>query len=438
MGGDLRRVRRTVTTMTTHRQPQHVAVVGAGIVGLSVAWFLQERGVTVTVHDGAEAAAGASWGNAGWLTPALTAPLPEPDVLRYGLRSALRPSSPVYVPPRVDPALWRFLGGFARHCTPGRWRRGMAAYAPLNRLAIRAYDDLADAGATPRPRHARPFLACYRTTEEATVLREELHRIEQAGQPVHFDYLTGPQVHQAQPALGSDITAAVLLHGQRYLHPPEFVRALADSVVARGGKLVESSPVASVQTDRQAAWLTGGHGIRHRYDAVVLATGAALGALARSFGVTRVVQAGRGYSFAVCGDDVPQGPVYFPQQRVACTPLHERDEHDREVLRVAGMMEFRRPDEPLDPRRVSAIVDAVRTFLPGVDLDRRRDEWVGSRPCTSDGLPLVGATASPRVFTAGGHGMWGVALGPVTGRLLAEQVVTGRTPPELRPFDPTR
>jgi D-amino-acid dehydrogenase len=93
------------------RAPQDVAVVGAGIVGLSVAWFLQERGVTVTVYDADHAVSGASWGNAGWLAPALTAPLPEPDVLRYGLRTVLKSSSPVFVPPRLDPRLWRFLGG---------------------------------------------------------------------------------------------------------------------------------------------------------------------------------------------------------------------------------------------------------------------------------------------------------------------------------------
>ena len=107
-------------------------------------------------------------------------------------------------------------------------------------------------------------------------------------------------------------------------------------------------------------------------------------------------------------------------------------------LRVAGMMEFRRPDAPLDPRRIDAIVAATRPMLSGADLDDRADEWVGSRPCTADGLPLVGATRSPRVFTAGGHGMWGVALGPLTGKLLAERIVTGVTPAELTPFDPLR
>jgi D-amino-acid dehydrogenase len=436
-----------MASISRSHAPHDVAVVGAGIVGLSVAWFLQERGARVTVYDADHAASGASWGNAGWLTPSLTAPLPEPHVLRYGLRSALKPSSPVFVPPRLDPALWRFLGGFARHCTSRRWQRGMDAYAPLNRQAIRAFADLADADATPRPRQARPFLACYRTSTEASTMMEELRRIERAGQPVRFDYLTGPQVQQAQPGVSSEIAAAVLVHGQQYIHPPRFLGALTQSVIARGGKLREWVRVDDVDTEPNAVWLTDGGGARHRHDAVVLATGATLGRLARRFGVTRLVQAGRGYSFTVTGPEVPTGPVYFPSQRIACTPLHEPvhpigepsyGDENTELLRVAGMMEFRRPGEPLDQRRVRAIVEALRPLLDGVDLDDRRNEWVGSRPCTSDGLPLIGSTSSRRVFVAGGHGMWGVALGPVTGKLLADQIATGVVPAALEPFDPLR
>lgn len=431
------------------RPPSEVAVVGAGIVGLSVAWFLQQRGVEVTVYDADHAASGASWGNAGWLTPALTTPLPEPDVLRYGLKTALRPSSPVFVPPRLDPHLWRFLGGFAGSCTTRRWRSGMSAYAPLNRLAIRAFDDLADAGGAPRARQARPFLAGFRTTREAGDFVDHLRRIQQAGQSVYFDYLTGPQVRQAQPAIGDEVEAAVLLHGQRYLHPPHFVRTLANSVIARGGKLNEWTRIVGVDTDASAVHLVDSGGARHRHEAVVLATGAALTRLARPHGVRRLVQAGRGYSFSVLGDEVPQTPIYFPQQRVACTPLHEpadpvgltapgSSEQPAARLRIAGMMEFRDPGEPLDPRRIRAIVDSVRSLLPGVDMERRHDEWVGSRPCTTDGLPLIGAASSPRVFVAGGHGMWGVALGPVTGKLLAEQITSGAVPATLAPFDPLR
>src|SRR5690606_21128162 len=100
--------------------------------------------------------------------------------------------------------------------------------------------------------------------------------------------------------------------------------------------------------------------------------------------------------------------------------------------------EFRRPDEPFQSRRVQAIIAQARELFTGVDLDDRQDEWVGSRPVTPDGLPLVGATRAPNVYVAGGHGMWGIVLGPATGKLLAEQIVTGRVDPVIKPFDPLR
>ncbi len=128
---------------------------------------------------------------------------------------------------------------------------------------------------------------------------------------------------------------------------------------------------------------------------------------------------------------MPKNPIYFPTQRVACTPLHDR-------FRVAGMMEFRSPDAPLDPRRVQAIIAAATPMFTGIDWESRREEWVGSRPCTTDGLPLVGATRSPRVHVAGGHGMWGIALGPLTGRMMADSMTGGEVPAVMRHFDPLR
>lgn len=84
------------------------------------------------------------------------------------------------------------------------------------------------------------------------------------------------------------------------------------------------------------------------------------------------------------------------------------------------MMEFRPAGAPLDPRCIHGIIDAVRPIFSGVDWNARYHEWVGPRPCTADGLPLVGSTSSPRVHVAGGHGMWGIVLGPLTGQLLAD------------------
>jgi D-amino-acid dehydrogenase len=421
--------------MSTQRNgsgPARVAVVGAGMVGLSTAWFLQERGVDVTVLDRRGVAAGSSWGNAGWLTPGISTPLPDPAVLKYGIRAALSPASPVYVPPTLDHRLLRFLARFTRNSTMPRWRRAMDALVPINRLALESFDLLAEGGVDAPTHETESFVAAYRTAAERTALLTELEHIREAGQAIAYDVLDGDEARLAQPLLSSEIGAALRLRGQRYINPATFTETLGAAVEARGGTL-------RLQTVTGIDELPDGVQVRiaddpdeaASFDAVVLATGTWLGALAREFGVRALVQAGRGYSFSVPVDQELRGPVYLPTQRVACTPLDGR-------LRVAGMMEFRSPDAPLDTRRVAAIVAAARPLLRSVDLDDRQDEWVGSRPCTADGLPLVGRTRSPHVYVAGGHGMWGVTLGPATGRLLAEAITTGTLPAALQAFDPLR
>lgn len=411
--------------------PKKVAVIGAGMVGLSTAWFLQEHGVEVEVLDRDGVAAGSSWGNAGWITPGISTPLPDPAVLSYGIKAVISPASPVYVPVTTDPRLLRFLAAFTRNSTMRRWSLSMRALVPINSHAISAFDDLAAGGVSAPAREARSFIAGYETREQTEFLLTELGHIAASGQDVGFEELTGDEVRAAEPTFSERIGAGIRLLGQRYLNPVEYVAALADSVRARGGTIREGSEVTGITDETKGVRLAVRGGGDERFDRVVVATGTWLDRLARPFGVKMHVQAGRGYSFSVPIDHTPQGPVYLPAQRVACTPLGHR-------LRVAGMMEFRKPEAALDPRRITAIVDAARPYLTGVDLDDRQDEWVGSRPCTSDGLPLIGVTSSPRVSVAGGHGMWGITLGPATGRLLAKAMVTGRPAAELTPFDPLR
>src|SRR4051794_9367463 len=276
--------------------PQHVAVIGAGMVGLSTAWFLQEAGVQVTVYDRDRVAAGASWGNAGWLTPALTAPLPEPAVLRYGLRAVLGPRSPAYLPLRADPTLARFLTAFVRHSTARAWRRGMAAYAPLNERALEAFDVVA-AGGVPATTHgAGTFLASFRRERDAERLCTELEHIRQAGQEVSFSPLPGWRARAMEPALSDRVRAAVQIRGQRYLHPPEFVTSLGFAVQARGGQVVQGAEVVHLHHRAGGVTLVTAAGERLHHDAVVVATGAHLRPPARPFGVRSPVQAGRGYS----------------------------------------------------------------------------------------------------------------------------------------------
>jgi D-amino-acid dehydrogenase len=196
-------------------------VVGAGMVGLSTAWFLQEQGVEVTVVDRAGVAAGSSWGNAGWLSPALTVPLPEPSVLRYGLKAMADHRSPLYVPARVDPSLWRFLLDFARHCTPRRWRSGMAAYRAVNEQALAAFDRLEADGVKARSTPASIF-ASVADPHHAAGLLDELRLVAGTGQAVEMDLLTGEQARARQPLLSDAIVLAVEVRGQRFIDPPAF------------------------------------------------------------------------------------------------------------------------------------------------------------------------------------------------------------------------
>lgn len=422
-------------------------VVGAGMVGLSTAWYLQEHGVEVTVIDREGVAAGASWGNAGYLSPAKTLPLADPSVWTYGPKALIDPDAALHVPFRFDPGLWEFLARFAAHGTMRAWHRTMAGLAPINALALEAFDELTDGGVDAVTRDG-PFVVGFTDQSQSAAFLDEVRRVRGHGLEVEVERLDDPRT--LAPVLSDAVAEAYRMDGQRFVEPGPFVHALGEAVRARGATLRTGDAVAEVTTDGgNGRGASGGaapgapagrgnapgvildSGERVSAGSVVIANGAWLPQLARPLGVRTRVQAGRGYSFSVDTTEPVRHPVYLPARRIACTPYQGR-------LRIAGTMEFLRPDEPARQRRIRAMLSQVEGLFRDVDLDERRDEWVGSRPVTPDGLPLVGATAAPGVYVAGGHGMWGIVLGPATGRLLAKQIVTGDRDPVLVPFDPLR
>ncbi|RKT55135.1 NAD(P)/FAD-dependent oxidoreductase [Saccharothrix australiensis] len=409
--------------------PRSAVVVGAGIVGLSTAWFLQERGVEVTVIDRTGVAAGASWGNAGWIAPGLAIPLNEPSVLRYGLRSLLNPTAPLHIPLAVDPGLWAFLARFAANCRWSSWTRAVRANLPLNEECVEAFDVLT-ANGVDAPTIDAPITAAFETPAQAQGLLRELRRMADAGQPVDHAELRGDRLREHVPLASAALTTGVRIDGQRHIDPGGFVQALARSVVARGAT-IRLFETVDIGADGKGVTVRPRTGKAVSADVAVVATGAWLSRLASRWGVRVPVRAGRGYSFTVPVDRPVPGPIYLPDVRVACTPYQG-------ALRVAGTMEFRDPDAPGVTARLEAIIASARPLLDGVRWKERRDVWVGPRPVTPDGRPLIGAVRVPGVYVAGGHGMWGLAHGPVTGRLLAEQITTGKQPDALREFDPLR
>ena len=393
--------------------PRTVAVVGAGIVGLASAWFLQEHGVEVTVLERDRVGAGASWGNSGWLSPALATPLPEPAVVRYGARSALRASSPVYVPPRPDPKVLGFLARFLLSSTSARWRAGMAGMAPLNALALDSFDRLIAGGVTGTTSCPPAHLACFRHRAEQLAMAHELDEIRACGQPVDAELLDGDGARALNPAVSEEVTAALALKGQRFLDPSAFVTSLAEAVAARGGHLETGTDVKAVRevNDRaELAVLQDELLTRRAFDAIVLANGAWLGELTRRLGVRVPVQSGRGYSFTAPtsrrGDHSPVLPHPARRLHAGRRPrARGRDDGASTAGRThrsgpAGSRRRLRPPAPCGcgsqrhPRCLGGVTAVHRRRAPAhrsnavePDLGGRGSRDVGRHPGTGHGQP---------------------------------------------------
>ena len=412
-----------------HRAPSRVLVIGSGIVGMSCAWSLQEHGVEVCVVDRKHPGAGASWQNAGLVAPALSVPLPEPSILRYGVRAVLSPRSPVALVRSADPRLAQFMAAMVRSCTTSAWRRSMGAYRALNMLADEAFAHQR-AGGVDLEVHEGDVMACFARAHESAGFLQEMAAVVAAGQPVKLTLLTADEVRSVEPHVADVVELGVKVRSQRYLTPSRYVAALAKSVRDRGTKIVENTPITSVERHGEVV-VARGPSAELEADAAVVAAGAWAGDLLATHGVRVPVYGGRGYSFTVASPRPFVGPLYFPVARVAVTPQGGR-------ARFAGIMEFGAPDATPQRARFGHMVDASRHLLVDIDWSTMADQWMGPRPLSADGVPLVGATATPGIYVAGGHGMWGVTLGPVTGSLLAEQITSGVTPPQLLPLDPLR
>src|SRR6201995_1672370 len=217
-------------------RPRSAIVVGAGIVGLSTAWFLQEHGVSVTVVDRTGVAAGASWGNAGWIAPALSVPLNDPRTLRSVLRSLPNSAAPGRISLSTDPTLWKFLLRFAANCRESSWTRAVRANLTLNDECIAAYDKLVSNG-VDAPITDAPVTGLFRSSADAEHLLDQLRRLQDAGQPSSTTELTGAELREQVPLASSEVVIGVRINGQRFVNPGRFVQALASSVVDRGGGL---------------------------------------------------------------------------------------------------------------------------------------------------------------------------------------------------------
>nr|WP_275424783.1 FAD-dependent oxidoreductase [Streptomyces sp. SID13726] len=393
-------------------------IVGGGVVGLACAHYLGRAGLGVTVLERDRLGSGASRGNAGEVCPDLVEPLGAPEVARKAVTGLFRPTSPLWINPVPSLPLLRFLTRLGLHSTCHRYGTGAASLAALAEDTFTLFEELealgVDGGAAKEG-----FLFAYPSEEEAA---HGLAGFRGLGAPVG-ELLRGSALVETEPALGPAARAGFLVERQWSLDPGQFVDTLTERLRRDGAELVEGARVTAVRDDGGRAEVRTTAGT-YTADTVVLAAGVWSRELCRSLGVRIDLAAGKGYSFSVPTDRLPSRLVHLGAAKAVLTPLGKG-------VRVAGTMEFDRDPDRFRQGRVEALVAAARPYLPGADWARREQEWMGPRPMTPDGLPLIGPVPGhPRVLLATGHNMLGLMLAPATGRLVTG-LVTGQASPGL-------
>jgi D-amino-acid dehydrogenase len=410
---------------------QRIVVVGGGVAGLSVAYFLRLRGADVTVLESRRLGNAASAGNAGWLCPTQAGPLPEPGLTAYGIRSLMDRDSALYFDPRQIPRMLGWLARFARHCNARDHEAGTLALTRLSRRTFELAERLAADGVDCEI-HRRGMIVAARERDSVARFLAKLQPMRQLGIALPDRVLDGREVRELEPALGEAAGAGLLIEEHWHIHAPSYMQALAARLGEMGVTLIEDAEVLEVASGGGAV-----HEVRtakgaHRADAVVLAAGAWSPGVARGLGLRLPVQPGKGYSFEMRVEQLPQRALLLLDPHVGASPLGDR-------LRIAGTMEFSGVNTRLDRRRIEGIVRGAASVLPGVDGAELENVRSGMRPLAPDGLPVIDRAPGHRnLYVATAYSMLGMTIAAPAAEALAELILTGDKPAELEPFAASR
>jgi len=401
-----------------------VLIVGAGVTGLSTAYYCARRGFDVTVVERHAARRdGTSFGNAGMIVPSHFIPLAAPGMVALGLKWMWNPASPFYIKPRLDAELFDWGIKFWRAANTEHVRRSAPLIRDLSFASRACYEELA---ALPEMNFGLVEKGLLMLCQTELALHEEAKTAEQArALGIPAEILEARQVTALDPAVRLAIAGAVHYPKDCHFSPARFMSALQAQLEKMGGKFVWQSTAVGFKVEKnrlRAVTLSGGDEIE--LDELIVCGGSWSPEIMRGLGLKIPIQAGKGYSLTLSKPRrLPQLCSILSEARVAVTPMGE-------TLRVGGTMEIVGLNEDINPVRVRSIIDSFCRYFPefsAADFDGVQP-WRGWRPCSPDGLPYIGRTAKfANLSLATGHAMMGMSLGPITGRLMAE-ILSGEKP----------
>lgn len=403
-----------------------VVVIGAGIVGACCAGWLQRKGLSVTVVEQNAPGEATSFGNAGSLSPTAVLPVAMPGMLRQIPGWLLDPLGPLVVRwsylPRALPWLWRFL-----RCAnvEQMWRTANSlqpllapifeCYAPLLKKA-KAEDLIRREGCL----YVYDSEEDFRASRPAEDMRRKLGAV--------LEDLSESDLRRMEPALAPRFKWASYAPQNGFtVNPQRLTRAIADQVVADGGRLLRSE-ARTIELRRGGGVVVRTATEELAADAVVVAAGAWSHRLAACVGDRIPLETQRGYHVTLAHHGLPASRmVNWVRRRVYATPMEMG-------MRFAGTVEIAGLAAEPNWARADALLNLAKRMYPDIDASMV-SRWMGHRPCLPDSVPVVGPSPrAPGVFYAFGHGHVGMCGAPGTGRTIAELVAGEKPQVDIAPF----
>ena len=429
---------------------KRVLIIGGGVIGLCTAYYCARRGFEVTLVERQPAQRdGCSFGNAGMVVPSHFVPLAAPGMVKLAFKWMWNPASPLYVKPRLNADLFGWGIKFMRAANAEHVRRAAPLLRDLSLASRKCFEEFAALPNTDFGLVKRGLLMLCKTKH---ALDEEAKMATQANAlGVPAEVLDAKKTGALDPGIRMDIAGAVYFPMDCHLTTYRFMAVLQRECEQAGVRFVWDAEVNEIvasgvsfnvsinmyRTDRgirrekrivtkqprHVQLVKAGAG-EFEADEFVLCAGSWSSEFARELGVRIPMQAGKGYSLTLPKPrQLPEICSICTEARVAVTPMDG-------ALRVGGTMEIAGLNEEINSSRVRGIVDSFCGYFPefrSSDFDGI-NPWRGLRPCSPDGLPYVGRTRKfENLCMATGHGMMGLSLGPITGKLVAE-ILAGEKP----------
>jgi D-amino-acid dehydrogenase len=409
-----------------------VVIIGGGVIGLCSAYYLVKEGYEVVIVDQSSMDHGASYVNAGYLTPSHFVPLAAPGVMKQGLKWIFNSASPLFIKPRLNRSFLSWAWAFNKSCTEKNVSQSIGVIKDFNLWSAELFSEIKTSENFTFQLENKGLLMLCKTEK---MLEEELHLAKVArNEGLEVKVLSPSEIGALEPNANIDAIGAVHYHCDWHTTPHEFMKEMQDWLLERGVTFYKNQRVEDLQVSNGEIKQIVTQNKTFTADEFVLAAGSWSHMLSKKLGVKIPLEAGKGYRINV---DHPTGitiPAVLAEAKIAVTPMNG-------FTRFAGTMEFSGVNHKINPLRVNAIANAAGNYYSGLKIseDEKMLAACGLRPVSPDGKPYIGKSSKCKNLTiATGHSMMGWSLAPATGKLVTEIISEKKTSLHLEAFHPDR